>query len=303
MKFRRTKQTPEIPRRRPSSDSPAVFSYYTRGSSDNSQNLGRHDRVISDATARRRLVGWRNIPSYIALFMIASAVLYALTLQANPKIVLINQPGTIYRPAADYQRAISDIWRHSVANNTKLTVHSQDIRSETEEQFSELSDVRIELPLLGRRPTVILIPARPAIQFVSVNGVFYVDDQGKVLAKVSDVTQNQLANIPLVRDETGLPAELGKAVVSQPEATFLKRLATQLDAEGLQLESITLPRSAANQADVRLRDQPYYLKFFILSDPRQAVGSYLALKAKLDADHTTPSEYIDLRADEKVFYK
>ncbi len=303
MKFRRQKHIPEPPRRRAVSDSPAVFSYYARGSSNSRQNTGRNDEGVPTSKKGRRLVRLRHIPSYIALLIITVAVLRALTLQANPKIVLINQAGTIYRPTADYQKAVSGIWQQSLFNKTKLTVHSQDIQSETKAEFSELSDVHIELPLLGIRPTVVLMPAQPVMQFISANGVFYVDGSGKVLARASDVTQNQLPNIPVVHDETGLPAELGKAVIPESEAIFLKKLGLQLKAENINVESVTLPQSAANEADVRVAGQKYYLKFFILSDPRQAVGSYLAIKSKLDAEHIIPAEYIDLRVDEKVFYK
>jgi hypothetical protein len=54
---------------------------------------------------------------------------------------------------------------------------------------------------------------------------------------------------------------------------------------------------------VRLPGQKYHLKFSMLTDPRQAVGSYLAIRDKLAKENATPSEYIDLRTDEKVFYK
>ncbi len=57
-------------------------------------------------------------------------------------------------------------------------------------------------------------------------------------------------HVPLIKDETGLPAEPGKAVVPEPEAIFLQKLAAQPQVESLPADSITLPRGAANEADV-----------------------------------------------------
>ncbi len=80
-------------------------------------------------------------------------------------------------------------------------------------------------------------------------------------------------------------------------------MSAQLSQESLQPESITLPAVAANEADVRIVGQSYFVKFSTLIDPRQAVGAYQIVKAKLDTDHTSPKEYIDVRVEEKVFYR
>lgn len=303
MKFLRKKQKPdENQRRRPASDNPAVFSYYARGASLSDQNTGRHENAGLSAVKRYRLrLG--HLPSYLALLAIVIAMGYSCLLQPNPKIILVNVPDTVHRDPLAYQEAVQSIWKKSVFSRTKLTVSTAGIRREISSQFGELGNVQIELPLLGRRPTVVLTPAKPALQLVSSNGSFYVDANGKVMARTTDLTQNELKDVPAIYDETGISAEPGKNIIPGPEASFLQRLYAQLQAQNLSVQSITLPPRAANEADVRIAGQPYYVKFSIDSDPRQAVGTYLAAKAKLDSDQAAPSEYIDVRVEEKVFIK
>lgn len=303
MKFRQKKSKPEIfeRRRAEGSESPKVFSYYARGSSNNTQNTGRYEPATQ--TKHRSYKRLAYLPSYIALCMLVAAGLYACWLQPNPKVVVLNKKGTLSRPNEDYQSGIATLWKRSILNQTKLTVQGATIKNNILGQYGELADAELELPLLGRRPTVVLIPAVPALQYISLNGAFYVSTNGKVMAKVTEVTENQLQNVPLVRDESGIAAEIGKNIIPEFEAAFLQNLSVYLTQEGHKIDSITLPAASANEADVRLAGEAYYIKFSTLSDPRQSVGAYQVVKAKLDGEHTVPKEYIDVRVEEKVFYK
>ncbi len=302
MKFFKKQKPDTNERRRPASINPAVFSYYARGASPSSQNTGRGEGAPLSRLKRYRL-SLGHIPSYVAFSAIVLALGYSCTLQPNPKVILINTPDTVHRDPKAYQAAIQAIWKKSIFSRTKLTVSTVGMKRNIASQFSELADVEVELPLLGRRPTVILTPAKPALQLVSSNGAFYVDSTGKVMARTADLTQNDIHNLPLIRDETGVSAEPGKIILPGTEAAFLAKLHAQLLADSIVPQSITLPSGAANEADVRIAGQSYYIKFSIYLDPRHAVWSYLAAKAKLEADHTVPAEYIDVRVEEKVFYK
>lgn len=303
MKLRIKKQKPAVSeRRRPvGNDNPEVFSYYARGNSVNAQNTGRHEKATAKATRSFKRLAY--VPSYIALLMIIIAGIYSCWLQPSPRVAILSQEGTVTRTSQEYEEGISEVWRRSVLNQSKLTVNSVKIKAEILAKYNEIQTVKIELPLLGRRPSIIVTPSRPAMQFISSNGMFYVDSTGKVMARITDVTVNKLAPISLVRDETGIAAEAGKNIISKPEAAFLQRLSQQLRVESIEVESITLPSAAANQADVRVAGQKYYVKFSTLTDPRQAVGAYKTVQTKLVAEKTEPREYIDVRVEEKVFYK
>lgn len=286
-------------RRRPEGVGSPVFSYYARGNKTASQTDVVRDEIKGKRLGSKR----RRWPRYIMFTAILAAVLYSCYLLPNPKIILLSSSGTIHREPQIYQDAVNDSWSQSILNRTKLTVPAGDIRAEIKKQFPELSDIKIELPLLGRRPIVTLIPGQPSLQLISKNGPFYVNKYGIVMARTTGIIANELPDIPIVQDETGISAEPGKAILSGPEAKYLTRLSEQLQAENIKIQSITLPAGAAKEADVRISGISYYIKFSFDLNPRQAVGSYLAAKAKLDAEKITPAEYIDVRVEEKLFYK
>lgn len=303
--LRKTKKPTNQDRRRSAGgNNPAVFSYYARGSSAGSHNTGRRDESSQTSKKRVRLsFQLGHLPTYLALFAIVGALLNACWLQPSPKIILINSPGTIHRDASDYEKDVRVIWGQSILSRTKLTVSARHIGGDIQSQFSEIANVQIELPLLGHRPTVILTPASPALQLITVNGEFYVSQAGLVMARVAEIKHNEVTNIPVIHDETGTRAEPGNAILPAPQIVFLTMLFKQLQAQDIPIATITLPAGAANEADVRITGQTYYIKFSSESDVRQGVGAYQTTKAKLDTDHRTPAEYIDVRIEEKVFYK
>ncbi len=296
------KQATENQSRQAAKSKSAVFSYYARGASPSSQNTGRNE-----SSSMNRAKGYRlkfgHTPSYIALGAILLALVNASLLDSNPKIVLVQTSGTVHRDPKTYQAGIEEIWKKSPFNRTKLTVSTDKIEQEISDQFAELSSIQIELPLLGKRPYIRITSAQPAIELVSVNGSFYVDNAGLVLARTSDLSKNQLDSLAVVRDESGLSAEPGKIIMSAAQVEFLQKLYAQLRAESVVVSSIILPKTAANQADLRVDGQSYYVKFSLDSDPRQAVGTYLAAKKKLEAESIKPAEYMDVRISEKAFYK
>ena len=287
---------------RPSNTRPATFSYYARGASSNDSNTSQRGSASSDKSRRYRLK-FSHVPSYIALVAITVALGYACLLNPNPKVIIVNAPDTVSRDAKVYKDAVSSIWGKSIFSRTKLTVSTNGIQREIAQMFPELANIRIELPLLGRTATVVLTPVKPALQFVSLNGSFYVDSDGKVLAKTSELKQNDIKDLPFIRDESGISSDPGKNIIPGPDAKFLQNLYANLRAQDVAVESITLPAGVAMQADVRVPAQQYYIKFSLDSDPRQAVGTYLATKAKLDSGGVVPAEYLDVRLAEKVFYK
>ncbi|MES2971936.1 MAG: hypothetical protein V4702_06470 [Patescibacteria group bacterium] len=304
LSLKNKKQMPQERMRPRASSNPKVFSYYARGSSSSDNNVGRGDEKNQVRTRTGGSQHWvRLLPSYIALVIITIALVYATLLQPTPRIILLNSPGTIHRDAGVYDTAMRNIWKQSLLNRSKLTVSSRDISSKIQEEFNELAAVNIQLPLLGSRPTVVLTPARPSFQLVGSNGSFYVAESGKVMSRIEDVSQNELGEVPIIRDESGITAEPGKSILSSQETNHLVRLFNQLKSANVEVLSIVLPKNAAQQADVRLVGQQYYIKFSIDVDPRQAVGTYLAAAEKFKADNVAPQEYVDVRVEEKIFYR
>lgn len=305
--FKRSKkQTPEPPSRRsPSAGGPPVFSYYARGGSSTGQNTGRGNHERDEEAKKQRLprpkIG--SVPAILAVIAIVGILLYSLWIQPRPNIVVLSQQGTVYQDSSAYQKAINEAWGGQLGNQFKMSVDAVALQNKIAEAVPDAANVQVQLPLLGRKPTVVITPGTPVLELVTIDGNYFVDKNGKVLANVAQVKQNQLKNVPTVLDESGVKAEPGKTILTIEQAEYIHALSRQLAADGLEVQSMTLPANAANEVDVRLKGQNYYIKFATTGEARQGVGAYLAVKNKFESEGVKPSEYVDVRIDEKVFYK
>lgn len=303
----RNRKPKEPQGRRPlSARSSTVFSYSQRNlpQSNLSLELGaaRRDSPVKPKQNINRFKPGL-LPSYIALFVIIVTALYAIGLQTSPRLHIADQANTVHRSQKFYEAGIEKLWQQSILSQNKLTFNSKRMRSEILKSFPEIVDVKIDLPLLGRKPAVTLIPVTPVLELVSGSDMYYVNSSGQAVISTKDATKNQLDDLPVIIDETGLDTAPGKSILSVQDVAFLKNLHSYLLKARTSVLTITLPNNAANQADLRLTDETYYVKFSTTSDVRQAVGSYLAVRNRLSSEGVTPKQYIDVRVDEKAFYQ
>lgn len=285
------------------------FSYHAssgRGSAPADQQARRSTAVrqngdAASAAPRRSGITRERLPIILAVLIVVCSLLYTTTLSSTPKITI--EGGDDFkalRSVEAYQRTAEDIMSASILNKSKLTIDTGHIKEELQQRFPELSDVQITLPLTGHRPVIHAISERPALLLATQRGVFVVGENGKLLMKSTDA--NVLPDLPSVRDDANLAVEPGKSVLSAQDVDFITSLYTHLASKQIAVSSLTLP-VLASELHVRLSDRPYYVKFSLLTDPRIAAGQYIALMNKLDRDNIVPSEYVDSRVEERIFYK
>jgi hypothetical protein len=68
------------------------------------------------------------------------------------------------------------------------------------------------------------------------------------------------------------------------------------------VSSLTLPKTA-QELDLRTKDRPYYVKFYLGGDALLQAGQFLATRRQFDTSNTQPAEYLDVRVEGKIFYK
>lgn len=209
----------------------------------------------------------------------------------------------LLRSKQDYQNGLADILGSSLLNQNKLTINTTKLTNELTAKYPELDKIEITLPFMGRRPVVEATTSRPALFLSTSSGSYIVDGKGRAIRDIKDLPADARAlAIPTVKDQADIDVSVGKAVLSKQDVTFITTLYQQFTAKQMSISSIELP-PLASEIHVRLSGKPYYIKFSLLTDSRIAVGQYLALDQELSAKKITPSEYVDSRVEEKVYYK
>lgn len=288
--------------RRPAagSQSRQVFSYYSNNRSAPEESRARYEPPVH---RRRGLDRLKHVPTLVALVVIVGCALYASMLSSSPRvhIVATENGKSLQRPVEVYAEATAAAMGDSVFNKSKFTFNSQQVASKLRQQFPEVASVIVSVPIVGKRPVVSLAISSPVLVLATNSGAYYVSDSGTPLVKVSDVAK-PLENIMTVSDESGLPVTPGTQVLPTETVTYIRDVIWQLQATQTQTQSITLPADA-NELQLRLVNQPYVVRLNTTLDPRVSVGTFLAVKSRLEGSGTIPKEYIDVRVEERVYYK
>lgn len=294
MRFRKAKPQ----RRQPVADigrpKPA-FSYYA---GDTLQT--KKDSVKSRKKEERHQVMWkrlRSVPSLTAIGIILVSAVYSTTISTAATVKFAGDQSS-YRTLEDYRSSINKILDSSVWNKSKLTINTFKTEKAILANFPELDAVNVALPVIGRRPTIILHARKAAVLVSTRSKVYVLDMTGKVVAESNQLPSIQRDKLLSVDDKSGLELHVGSQAVTTSTITFILNIQAQLRDKKLEITQIVLP-VAPNEVDLYIKDLKYFIKTDATGDARMQIGGFLAAKE----NGTQPVEYMDVRVEEKVFYK
>lgn len=287
-----------------------VFSYHARSAQTDKAAVRKASflwHTDKPAKPRPKPRGWlRRGPVVIALVAALALVVSNLMVSSDPEVVVLSGTGqrqVFLRSEETYYQAARAILGSSVANTNKLTIDSTGIAKTMQEQFAELEDVSVTLPVIGRRPTVYIQPARPALLIKTADGgLFIVDTAGRALMSASQVPKAEKLGLSVVEDQSGLKIVLGHSVLPSDDIDFITEVLGQLRAKNVKVSALILPQ-AASELDIRVEGQPYTVKFSLRGNAREEAGAFLAVKQYLERSGKVPSSYIDVRVDNKAYYR
>lgn len=274
----------------------AVFSYYA-GRSASDAAKGRAEVPAA------RSIKWQLLPSYIALLAIIFSLMYAAGLDTNPRVRKPSGAASVLlRSEETYQAATRELLRSSILNRSKLSVDTKKVERQLLERFPELQSASITVPLTSRRPILALEAVKPKLIMQSQGVAYVLDARGKAVMPLEENKSVGELGLWAFQDESGLEVKIGQSAIAVQETEFISEVGHQLKKAGLVIESITLP-ATPNELLVRLKGEPYFVTFNMQGDSRLQSGALLAVKGRLERERIRPAEYIDVRIEDKVFYK
>lgn len=105
-----------------------------------------------------------------------------------------------------------------------------------------------------------------------------------------------------VADDAGLEVSTGKTILPRDNIEFITTVLYQLKQQKVDVQSVTLP-PISNELHVRLQGRQYYVKFNLQGSAIEQAGALLAIKERLEAENQTPTEYIDVRVQDRAYVK
>ena len=279
----------------------STMSYYNNRSEKTSQ-LGRRPDE-KPAVTRKKNSFFHHIPALVLLVVVLVSVVFISTLNPVAKVVMIDDDkNTTIRSEEAYRLKVEEFISGSVINRSKFTFDSAGLVADLKTSFPEVAAATVTLPLMGRRPVIEIQTTRPAFILASESSAVLVGNNGIALANTNELKGVSKLGLRSVNDETGLDIQIGKPALPQEQSQFISIVVEQLEKQNYRIDSLTIPQSPYD-LHVRLQGQRYFIKFNILEDPKQQAGAFVALQKQLQKDGKTPSEYIDVRVGERVFFK
>jgi len=288
-----------------------VFSYYANRSprsGTSNRSIPNADSSEASATRRRarKPLSLRRALHIAVLVCVAALLVGSLLLSNRPTIVLIKgkDPAaqTFLRSERDYTRAAQAILGGSFLNSNKLTFDAQGVSEQLQRQFPELSAVTIALPVIGRQPIVYMRPASPKLVLVAASGTYVLDTAGRALLTGNQVVQMDQLGLPVVHDQSGLSIQVQDIALPSNDVAFITEVAGQLKAKSIGISNLTLP-SGTSELTMQVSGQAYTVKFNLHGNAREEVGAFLATKQYLESQGKVPAEYVDVRVNNRVYYK
>jgi hypothetical protein len=291
----------------------AVFSYHAnRSATTGPAGTRRADAkpplggTVTAAMRRSKHINWlKRGPALAGLLVLAALGVSNLMLSGNPRLETVGDTrGKVFlRDAKVYADAAHEAFARSVFNHTKPTINTGRIAKDLSAQFPELGRVSVSLPFIGRQPVVLIEPATPSVLLTTTTGQVYVlDTAGRALITASQAPSVAKMGLPLINDQSGLPVTLGKVALPSDTVAFITEVAGQLKVQKLAIDSLTLPQGTS-ELDIRLKGLPYIVKCNVRGEARVEVGTYLAVKQDLDKQHKVPSQYVDVRVENRAYYR
>jgi hypothetical protein len=256
-------------------------------------------------TKGRRLKNFvRHLPFWLASLAIVMCFGYVLTLNSNINLMNLNTPDNpLLREEQVYEQAAKDMLAGSITAKTKISFNKDNFIKAMRIKFPELSKVDVTLPLMGHRPIVKIGSNRPIVALENDQAqLFVLDRQGRALMRLDNPQQPAQMGLLVLKDQSTTPVKLGQAVITEQDAGFIAELLSQLAEKNIKITELTLP-AIANELQIKVEGKPYIVKFNTTTDARQSTGALIAIKEKLEKENKTPAEYIDLRVEEKAYYK
>jgi hypothetical protein len=149
---------------------------------------------------------------------------------------------------------------------------------------------------------VYIQPAVPKLILVGKGGMYLLDANGRAMITGNQVSDLDSLHIPVVNDQSGLTIQLGKITLPQDTVSFIVQVAGQMKAKGITISSLELP-AGSSELRMHINGAGYFVKFNLHGDAREEAGSYLAVKDYLASNQKTPGEYVDVRVENRAYYK
>jgi len=274
-----------------------VISYY----SASRKQLDTFERSRGREKPKKNKYNLEIINSKITRIILIVPVLiifvYSSFLSYDP-VIKIN--GSQYRTMSSYQLIAKKVISGNFRDSLKFLQQTQNDSSKLSELLPEATSIKFGSTLLGHNPVITITTEKPFMIFQQKGAPdFIIGQSGRALLTVGDALKMYQA-LPKLINASSINNRAGDQVLSPDEANELLQLVSQYRADN-SFPSFSLPNNPY-EIDVKEVGKSYFVKYSLDATILTQYGSLRATELELKQLGQTPSQYIDVRLANKVFY-
>jgi len=213
-----------------------------------------------------------------------------------------------YRSNEDYTSITKSILNQSVFHKNKLTISSTDFEGRVMAAFPEVTSVSSIVPLAGRVLNVGMKLDSPMLR-MTIDGQRQgiVGESGRlVLIADSESILNDYSALPNIVLEPKVSFDEGDLILTTQERGLITLLISEFD--GLTAEykpKLTSLRFRVDKREIQanFKGKLFYAKLTPEVDAKLQVGALVATLKQLAEQGSEPTEYLDVRVEERVYVK
>lgn len=279
-----------------------VNSYYTASK----KQITTFQRHTESSSRNSTLPLAKKLKKYVFMglgaLLLLVAIIAMFTLNKDASITI--EHGGSYRSAADYKQIVADALSKSFKNNLKLSLDSNAVEQELKQQLPEAYNVAVYAPLFGRSPEVIITTAKPfAVLLQTGAPSMLMSDRGRLIIE-SGKTSVDTTKLSTISNQSGTQYKVADQLFKPDEMTALSALQFQFNSTSGEEGAVAYILPTAPR-EIHTKEGSYIAKFSLNEDANivQQFGALRAVQSQMQAQKTSPKEYIDVRLATKVFIK
>ncbi|MEP6710410.1 MAG: hypothetical protein ABJA64_01695 [Candidatus Saccharibacteria bacterium] len=243
------------------------------------------------ADQRRRLGG------SMAIVLLAALILFGLISQFTADAVIKIKDMPTATTDQSYAKIIDDYFGQRPIERFRFLLNEHTLTQFIQSKAPEISSASTDGSAGFGKSTMVLVARKPVAGWNMAGIQEYVDGSGTTFTK----NYYPSPSVQIV-DNSGVPAEAGKAVASNRFLSFIGRLVGLAGAKGYSVEQVIIPPDTTRQVALKIKDIPYQVKCSIDRPAGEQVEDLNTSIVYLKSHGLTPS-YLDVRVSGKAFYR
>ena len=254
--------------------------------------LEASDRLEAHELVKRR----RSVARRLFMTAVGLAIIVFLLFQLTIDISIQTPDMKSSNSSKKYVAALNEYYSAHPAERFRFFLNNNDLKQFFLQKAPEVKNIRIEGDFLARS-AVKLTFGQPVAQWSSGGKVYFVDDGGVTFE------QNYFdAPAVAVRDESGLPTRGGQEVINRQFLSFLGQAVSAFAQYKIKVSEATLPASTVRQVWFKFEGRATQVRMTVDRSAQSQVKQAVIALEYLGKTGSVP-EYIDVRVDQRSFYK